>query len=401
MRRLVFLAALLLPVTATAAPAKDSEHVVTSGETLNGIANRAGVSAQAVIAANGLKAPYIVKIGQTLKIPRVAKPAKPASTEKPVEPAKTARPKKPAADVAAADEAKASAEDKADQAALDKAADTAAPAATKVATNAVRVIQGKPPLPRTVGPETEVEHVVAPGETLGGIAERAHVPRVLIIEANALPAPYAVRVGQTLKIPRTRRHQVKAGDSSFSIAMAYAVPWEQIALANSLAPSAPVKPGQVLLIPTLLNPPTPLSGAPASPAKSMPALAESRTARFAWPLSGPVRRGFSSTGDYHDGLDIAAPKGATVRAAAAGTVVFAGKEKDQFGNLVVIDHGDGWHTAYAFLSRITVKQGASVAAGERVGLVGNTGKAKGDELHFEVRREGKPVDPVAELPKVS
>ncbi|KQM19080.1 hypothetical protein ASE49_06260 [Novosphingobium sp. Leaf2] len=391
----------MLPVTATAAPEKESEHVVASGETLNGIANRAGVSAQAVMAANGLKAPYVVKIGQTLKIPHVAKPAKPTKPAKAAEPAKVAAPSKAAAPAASTDQAKADAEEKADQAALDKAAATAAPAAKKVATNAVRVIQGKPPLSKTTGPETETEHLVAPGETLGVIAERAHVPRVLIIEANALPAPYAVRVGQTLKIPRTRRHQVKPGDSSFSIAMDYAVPWEQIALANSLSPSASVKPGQVLLIPTLLNPPTPVSRAPASPAKPTPAPAVTKTARFAWPLTGPVRRGFSSSGDYHDGLDIAAPKGTTVRAAGAGTVVFAGKEKDQFGNLVVIDHGDGWHTAYAFLSRITVKQGASVVAGERVGLVGNTGKAKGDELHFEVRREGKPVDPVSELPKVS
>ena len=65
----------------------------------------------------------------------------------------------------------------------------------------------------------------------------------------------------------------------------------------------------------------------------------------------------------------------------------------------VLDHGGGWFTAYAFLSRVTVKQGAKVAAGERIGLVGDTGQAKGSELHFEVRQGGKPVDPLDELPK--
>jgi murein DD-endopeptidase MepM/ murein hydrolase activator NlpD len=113
-----------------------------------------------------------------------------------------------------------------------------------------------------------------------------------------------------------------------------------------------------------------------------------------------VRRGYdASGGDYHDGLDITAPKGTMVRAAAPGTVTFAGKEKDQFGNLVVLDHGDGWFTAYGFLSRVTVKEGAHVAAGERVGLVGDTGQTKRPELHFEVRQDGKPVDPLGELPK--
>ncbi|HUD29836.1 MAG TPA: M23 family metallopeptidase [Novosphingobium sp.] len=122
--------------------------------------------------------------------------------------------------------------------------------------------------------------------------------------------------------------------------------------------------------------------------------------RFEWPLTGPVRRGYDAGGsDYHDGLDIKAPKGTMVRAAAPGTVTFAGKEADQFGNLVVLDHGGGWFTAYGFLSRVTVKEGAKVATGERVGLVGDTGKAKGSELHFEVRRDGKPVDPLGELPK--
>ncbi|KMS60201.1 membrane protein [Novosphingobium barchaimii LL02] len=360
-RALLAAGALLMSAPAYAAPPEEeTSHVVKAGETLGGIANRAGVPATAIVKANGLKEPYVVRLGQKLSIPRAAK-----VTAKPVP--------KPTSSAASAELS-----------------------AKKAEKTAARVIEARQPAGR---PETETSHKVGEGETLGGIAARAKVPRVLIIEANGLQAPFDVRVGQTLRIPRTRRHEVKNGDTGFSISLDYAVPWEQIALANNLDADTPVKVGQNLLIPTLLDPP----GASAKTLTPSPRLAAapatSKSTRFAWPLSGPIRRGYATGSDYHDGVDITAPKGSMVRAAAAGTVTFAGKEKDQFGNLVVLDHGNGWFTAYGFLSRVTVKEGASVAAGERIGLVGDTGLAKGSELHFEVRQGGKPVDPLDSLPK--
>lgn len=341
---------------ALAATATETVHVVEQGETLNGIANRAGVSPEAIARVNGLKQPFVVKAGQKLKIPRAA-PRKPALAPVPT-PSATPTPE----------------------------ARTAARAQ-----NVARRVAA-------ASAETEEIHVVEPGETLGGIAQRAGVARVLIIEANALQPPFAVRTGQSLKIPRTRRHAVKAGDTGFSISMKYAVPWEQIALANGLDPAAPVKPGQALLIPTLVDARAAPLAVPTTAATAASATKAVAT-RFLWPVSGPVRRKFAAGADPHDGIDVKAPEGTMVRAAAAGTVRFAGAEKQQFGNLVVLDHGNGWFTAYGFLSRVTVKEGAKVAAGERVGLVGDTGLAKGDELHFEVRRDGKPVDPLDELPK--
>jgi murein DD-endopeptidase MepM/ murein hydrolase activator NlpD len=370
-RAAFFLLAAALPVAALAAsPESESVHVVAAGETLGGIANRAQVSAPDIAKANGLKEPYVVRQGQKLTIPRAAKVA--AKTKAPV-PAPAPKPATPTADVSA----------------------------RKAAKTAARVIEARTP-PAGSGPESETTHKVAEGETLSGIAARAKVPRVLIAEANGLQPPFAVRLGQTLRIPRTRHHTVQGGDTGFSIAMDYAVSWDQIALANNLDPEAPVKAGQDLLIPTLLDP-AKARGAPlVQPAKPPAALAASpaktRAPRFAWPLAGPLRRTYATGGAYHDGVDITAPKGTMVRAAAAGTVTFAGQEKDQFGNLVVLDHGGGWFTAYGFLSRVTVKEGARVALGERVGLVGDTGLAKGDELHFEVRQDGKPVDPLGELP---
>lgn len=249
-------------------------------------------------------------------------------------------------------------------------------------------------------PEQETEHVVASGETLGGIANRAQVPRVLIAEANGLKPPYAVRVGQKLKIPRTRSHTVARGETGFTIAYTFGVPWRDIAVANGLDPDAAVRRGQKLLIPTLITQPRPAAPAAASPAPA--ASASPAALRFAWPVAGPVRRGYTArarSSNFHDGLDITAAEGTAVRAAAAGKVLFAGPEPRQFGNLVVIDHGDGVQTAYAFLSRITVTKDEQVNRGERIGLVGKTGLARGPELHFELRRDNQPVDPAGELPE--
>jgi len=95
---------------------------------------------------------------------------------------------------------------------------------------------------------------------------------------------------------------------------------------------------------------------------------------------------------FHAGIDIAAPSGAPVRSAGAGVVVRAGSASG-YGNLVIVAHGDGLQTRYAHLSRIHVAPGQVVAAGERVGRVGQSGRATGPHLHFEVRQDGEPVDP--------
>ncbi len=252
------------------------------------------------------------------------------------------------------------------------------------------IAAGEPVLP----PDQATEHVVKPGETLSGIAQRAAVPRVLIIEANRLTSPYALRAGQKLTIPRTRHHTVGRGDTRFTISYLYGVPWADIAVANGVDAAAALRPGQKLLIPSVV-------AAATSPAVSAAASATPNAARFAWPLAGLVRRGFTARGtsaNYHEGLDIRTPVGTAVRASAAGKVVFAGAEPRQFGNLVVIEHEGGWQSAYAFLSRITVKEGDDVRAGERVGLSGQTGMARGPELHFEIRRANRPLDPAGQLP---
>ena len=121
------------------------------------------------------------------------------------------------------------------------------------------------------------------------------------------------------------------------------------------------------------------------------------TGALAWPVSGPVTSGFGVRwGRMHEGIDIGVGEGTPVQAAAAGVVIYAGWMSG-YGNLVVIDHGNGLSTAYAHNSSLVVGVGRSVAGGEVVSYSGNTGNSTGPHVHFEVRVNGAAVDPLGYL----
>jgi murein DD-endopeptidase MepM/ murein hydrolase activator NlpD len=116
-----------------------------------------------------------------------------------------------------------------------------------------------------------------------------------------------------------------------------------------------------------------------------------------WPVSGPVTSGFGMRwGRMHEGIDIAAASGTPIHAAAGGTVIWAGW-LGGYGNLVVIDHHNSLATAYGHQSAIATAVGASVSQGQVIGYVGTTGHSTGPHLHFEVRVNGEPVDPLGYL----
>jgi murein DD-endopeptidase MepM/ murein hydrolase activator NlpD len=125
------------------------------------------------------------------------------------------------------------------------------------------------------------------------------------------------------------------------------------------------------------------------------------SAGLSWPTAGRLSSGFGAArpgGRRHAGIDLAAATGTAVVAAAAGTVSTAGNVGG-YGIVAYVDHADGVQTRYAHLSRVTVRAGQKVAAGARLGDVGSTGNSSGPHLHFEVRRNGSPVDPLTVLPK--
>ena len=143
----------------------------------------------------------------------------------------------------------------------------------------------------------------------------------------------------------------------------------------------PTRPAAAVGVPSI-----PAAGSAAAPVPGGP---------LAWPLSGVLTQRFSSA---HTGLDVAAPTGSTVKAAAAGTVIVATKSTTGYGWRIVISHGGGYTTLYAHLSAFSVAEGQKVARGQPIGAVGATGLATGPHLHFEVGVNGTPQDPLRYLP---
>ena len=141
-----------------------------------------------------------------------------------------------------------------------------------------------------------------------------------------------------------------------------------------------------------------IQAAQASPAAySAPSDSTPSASGFVWPVGGPVVSPFGMRwGRMHTGVDIAVGYGTPIHAAAAGRVIYAGW-MDGYGNLVFVDHGGGISTGYAHQSSIAVSNGQTVSQGQLIGYVGCTGHCFGPHLHFEVRVNGSPVDPLGYL----
>jgi murein DD-endopeptidase MepM/ murein hydrolase activator NlpD len=143
-----------------------------------------------------------------------------------------------------------------------------------------------------------------------------------------------------------------------------------------------------------LTPPQAQATSAAPPAAPV-ASAESSAGRFPWPVRGRVLANYGNTpgGGHNDGINIAAPRGTPVRSIDGGTVAYAGNEVKGYGNIVLIKHANGWISAYAHLDEVAVKPGDTIAPGQVIAKVGESGGVSEPQLHFELRRGKRPVDP--------
>jgi murein DD-endopeptidase MepM/ murein hydrolase activator NlpD len=137
------------------------------------------------------------------------------------------------------------------------------------------------------------------------------------------------------------------------------------------------------------------------------AIAAQGQGKFIWPVKGDILSPFGAAGmgRRNDGVDISAPAGSEVRAAAVGEVVYAGDQVPGFGNLVLIKHAGGWVSAYAHLGSVSVHMRDTVYQGQQIGTVGQTGGVTQPQLHFELRyaastaEKARPLDPMTILPR--
>ena len=248
--------------------------------------------------------------------------------------------------------------------------------------------------------------VVRRGDSLYKIARRNAVPLRELITLNGLRPPYRIHPGQKLRLPGARLHVVRRGDTVERIARRYGVSSRRLAAANGIGPPYRIYPGQALHLPgshraaarrAAQRPATPRRARSKPPRTVSLAPPPPRAGkRFLWPVRGPVAVRFGSRGRglRNDGINILARRGTGVRAAENGVVAYSGNAVRGFGNLVLIKHAGGWMSAYAHNDALLVRAGQRVRRGETISRVGSSGSVSRPQLHFELRRHRRAVDPL-------
>lgn len=181
-------------------------------------------------------------------------------------------------------------------------------------------------------------------------------------------------------MPTNEKHEasytVRAGDTFWGISRRYGLSVQQLETLNPTVDPGKLEPGDTLRLPP-----------GAKPVAALPQRV------FSWPLQ-PVKvsSAYGSRKGRHKGIDLGGAKGDKIRAAAAGKVVFAGRNGD-YGRVVVLDHGGGYRTLYAHNRKNKVSVGERVKQGQVIATVGSSGNASGPHVHFELLRDGRPVNP--------
>lgn len=317
---------------------------VESGDTIYSLSRRYGVSARAIMAANQIERPEYLRSGQNVLIPPISwHPGDPITHRTASRPVPEARP----------------------------------------------------------------IHVVQAGETLYSISRQTGVSPHEIARHNGLASADRLQVGQRLEIPSTAPVRW-ANASNFANDAGGPAPtarpsWRQTATPD---PPQPSRAGKFVPLPA----PRPNPGSWRTATTTRPEPRNVATGplpkpqamslgKFRWPVRGRVISSFGSrpNGAKNDGINVAVPEGTAVKASESGVVAYVGNELKGYGNLVLIRHADDWVSAYAHNSRTLVTRGEQVRRGQVIAKAGQSGNVTQPQLHFELRKGSKPVDPLRYL----
>jgi lipoprotein NlpD len=231
------------------------------------------------------------------------------------------------------------------------------------------------------------------------------MPSRLILPALLTLVSCAAAAPAVSPAPRSAAsHVVQPGETLWRIARSYDMSVDELKRLNDLDDPTKVRIGARLEVRSPAPPPAPASASTEVAAVAPSAPPPSDTKRDApgfplrWPVDGQITSRYGQRGGQpHDGIDIDAPEGTPVRAAAPGRVLFAARHEG-YGNLVVLKHDSGLVTVYAHHQQNLVRKGQHVAIGQQIAKVGSTGNASGPHLHFEVRQGTAPQNPLKFLP---
>ncbi|NWD07967.1 peptidoglycan DD-metalloendopeptidase family protein [Pseudomonas gingeri] len=245
--------------------------------------------------------------------------------------------------------------------------------------NATTAASAAPQRPMT----TTGQHVVVRGDTLFSIAFRYGWDWKALAARNNIPEPYTIHVGQAIRFD---------GRSNSTPAVATSTTTSSSSSSSKITITR--RPVTAAGTPTATSSATPAATAAATPTPP-PGPAPKG---WAWPSNGILIGKFSSNGSLNKGIDIAGDLGQPVLAASDGSVVYAGSGLRGYGELVIIKHSDTYVSAYGHNRRLLVREGQQVKVGQTIAEMGSTGTDR-VKLHFEIRRQGKPVDPLQFLPR--
>lgn len=251
---------------------------------------------------------------------------------------------------------------------------TATAALTACTATVVRKPEAMPTGTRVSTPRYGATALVQRGDTLYGIAFRNGIDVRDLAEWNGLSPPYTIYPGQNLRLYPRNGPAAAAPRTASTPTLSEATPASK-PVAAAPAPATPAT-----------APPLP---APVAPVSDI---------RWRWPADGALASRYVAGEPTKQGVDITGSSGTPVRAAADGVVVYSGSGLVGYGELVIVKHNDAWLSAYGHNRARMVNEGAIVKAGQQIAVMGRTGAPR-DMLHFEIRYNGKPVDPLTYLPK--
>ena len=259
------------------------------------------------------------------------------------------------------------------------------------------------------------EIAVAPGDTLFSLSRRYSVPVNDLAVMNNITAPFTLSVGQKLKVPNLSSAPVRVATADVAttttpVTQGAPAGTGHVHVATASAPTAATTAAATKGTKNATMPATttkkteqkvamPRQKISSDPSKKLPTIAARSSSKFSWPVRGKIlsHYGAKSGGLFNDGINIGASRGTAVKAAENGVVAYAGNEVKGMGNLVIIQHSGGWMTVYAHMDSMSVRRGARVSVGQKIGTVGATGKVDRPQLHFEIRKGTKAYNPASYL----
>lgn len=343
--------------TQPSVPVSDTEITVVRGDTLYSLAQQYASTPQELAHRNNLDMAAPLRIGQKLKISQSAESPRAAAT----------------------------------------------PVAQQSATTSAMPVKKSTPVATTTRVQLD-EISVAPGDTLFSLSRRYSVPVNDLAVMNNIAAPFTLSVGQRLKVPNLSSAPLGGGQTARPATVASGA---NVHTAAPVTTTISQKPSAVTAkksTTAIKQPQTKVPSAPkqkisSDPSKKLPTIAARSSSKFSWPVRGKIlsHYGAKAGGLFNDGINISASRGTPVKAAENGVVAYAGNEVKGMGNLVIIQHSGGWMTVYAHMDSMSVRRGARVSVGQKIGTVGMTGKVDKPQLHFEIRKGTKAYNPSSHL----